>query len=99
MKQGREWWSRHVAAWRASGLSQVEYCRRHNVVVGSFGRWASKLRSEAGRSLVEVGKGLPTQMKERPIELVVDGRYLLRLWPGTDRHHLGEILSVLEDRV
>ncbi len=95
MKQGREWWIRHVAAWQASGLSQAEYCRRHDVVVGSFGRWASKLRSESGTSLVEVSKGLPT----RPIELVVDGRYLMRLWPGTDRHHLGEVLSVLEDRV
>jgi hypothetical protein len=34
----------------------------------------------------------------RPIELVVEGRYLLRLWPGTDSGHLRQILSVLEQR-
>ncbi len=84
MKRGREWWMRHVAAWQASGLSQVEYCRRHKVVVGSFGRWASKLRSEAGRSLVEVSRGLPSEVKERPIELVGEkGRIILTRHHGT----------------
>lgn len=99
MRHGREWWRGHVEAWQTSGLSQAEYGRRHGVVACSLARWASKLRSETGNGLVEVAKGLPAEVKERPIELVVDGRYLMRLWPGTDRHHLGEVLSVLEDRV
>ena len=99
MRHGREWWIRHVDAWRSSGLSQAEYSKRHGLVASSLARWASNLRREAGGSLVEVGKGLAAQVRERPIELMVDGRYLMRLWPGFNRDHLGEVLSVLEDRV
>lgn len=104
MRHGREWWSRHVAGWRGSGVSRAEYCRRHGIVAGSLARWTSKLKEEigVGKHLVEVGRcgtGQPRGAEEstRPIELVVEGRYLLRLWPGTDGGHLRQVLSVLED--
>ena len=58
MRHGREWWSGHVGAWRSSGLSQAEYCRRHGVVQGSLARWATKLKSDGGRDLIEVGPSL-----------------------------------------
>ena len=100
MKHGREWWSRQVQAWRNSGLSQAEYCGQHGLLKGTLGYWSSKLgRESKGTELVEVSGTGMTSGSARPIELVVGGRYLMRLWPGTDRHHLGEILSVLEDRI
>jgi hypothetical protein len=100
MKHGREWWSRHVEAWRGSGLSQAEYCRRHGLLKGTLGYWSSKLGRESKRTeLVEVSQAGMKPGSARPIEVVVDGRYLMRLWPGTDRHHLGEVLTVLEGRV
>ncbi len=100
MRHGREWWSGHVSAWRSSGLSQAEYCRRHGVVQGSLARWATKLKNDGGRDLIEVGPSLGSggSGSSRPIELVVQGRYLLRLWPGTDGGHLRNVISVLEDR-
>jgi len=103
MKRTREFWSRHVEAWRKSGLSQREYCRRHKLLKGTLGYWSSTLGREnrAGSDLVEVGRTVveakPTA-PSRPIEVVVEGRYLIRLWPGTDRDHLHEVLSVLEAR-
>ena len=104
MRHGQAWWSRHVGGWRSSGLSQAEYCRRHGIVAGSLARWSSKLKEESGvgKQLVEVdrsgtGQGLRAEGSARAIELVVEGRYLLRLWPGTDGGHLRQVLSVLED--
>jgi hypothetical protein len=98
MRHGREWWSRHVGGWRSSGLTQGEYARRHGITEGSLARWSGRLKGEvAGGDLVEI-KG-PTAGEtglSRPIELVVGGRYLLRLWPGTDSGHLRQVLSVLE---
>ncbi|MEE8326011.1 MAG: hypothetical protein V3R58_03130 [candidate division NC10 bacterium] len=38
------------------------------------------------------------QRPESGVELVVQGRYLLRLWPGTDGGHLRNVISSLEDR-
>lgn len=33
------YWQKHVASWRASNLSQVEYCRLNNLPVKNFGYW------------------------------------------------------------
>ncbi len=31
MKKGRDYWSRHVAAWRQSGQSRKAYCEEHGL--------------------------------------------------------------------
>lgn len=99
MTRNREFWRRHVEAWRASGMTQGQYSRRHRLSKGSLGYWSSTLkRGKALRSeLVAVGR---TQLKEPksspPIELVVGRRYLLRLWAGTDGEHMRQVLSLLE---
>ena len=49
--------------------------------------------------MVEVGRAKAEgQAVRSPIELVVQRRYLLRLWPGMDPEHMRDVLSVLEDR-
>jgi hypothetical protein len=99
MKHDREFWGRHVTGWRASGLTQVAYCRRHRLLKGTLGYWASTLnKPKAARSaLVEVGRSeVKPEGRSSPIELVVERRYLLRLWPGMQPDHLRDVLSVLE---
>ncbi len=101
MKQKREFWTRHVKEWRASGLTQKEYCRRHRLAKGTLGYWASTLnRTKAsGSALVEVGHAeVQAQERRSAIELMVERRYLLRLWPGMEPDHLQNVLSVLERR-
>jgi hypothetical protein len=101
MKHNREFWTRHVRCWRASGLTQVAYCRRHRLAKGTLGYWASTLKKPKapGGQLVEVGRAQAKEQRQSsPIELVVERRYLLRLWPGMESGHLREVLSVLEDR-
>jgi hypothetical protein len=99
MKHGREFWIRHVEGWRTSGLSQRTYCRRHHLTKGTLGYWSSKLKQPkaAATKLVEVGQAEVKEQKSiSPIELVVLGRYLLRLWPGMEPAHMRDVLSVLE---
>ncbi len=101
MKHNREFWTHHVKSWRASGLTQAQYCRRHRLLKGTLGYWASTLNrpSATGSALVEVGHtGVKPETRRSPIELVVERRYLLRLWPGMEPDHLREVLSVLEPR-
>jgi hypothetical protein len=101
MKHNREFWARHVRGWRASGMTQAQYCRRHRLLKGTLGYWASTLNKPkaTGVALVEVGR-TEVQPEERrsPIELLVERRYLLRLWPGMKPDHLRDVLSVLEPR-
>jgi hypothetical protein len=100
MKHDREFWTRHVESWRASRLTQKAYCARHRLAKGSLGYWASTLgRKAAVTELVEVGRTeVKPQQSNCPIELAVQGGYLLRLWPGVQPAHLREVLSVLERR-
>jgi len=101
MKHNREFWIQQVERWRASGLTQVAYCRRHRLLKGTLGYWVSTLKNpkRSKTQLVEVGRAETNgQAVCSPIELVVQRRYLLRLWPGMDPGHLRDVLSVLEDR-
>ena len=98
MRHGREYWSGHVAGWRRSGLSQKAYCEQHGLVRGTLSYWVSRLGREpaARNELVEVGRA--EGMAERPIEVMVGNRYIVRLWRGTDREHVHEVLTLLEQR-
>jgi len=101
MKHNREFWTCHVESWRDSGLTQIEYCRRHRLPKGTLGYWSSTLKrqKEAASALVEVGRAeIKADGRRSPIELVVQRRYLLRLWPGMEPGHLHDVLSVLEPR-
>lgn len=42
------YWQEQVAGWRASGLSQAEYCRREDVSPSSLGLWGRRLAHEQG---------------------------------------------------
>lgn len=43
-------WRGTVSAWRASGLSVREYCRRHRVAESSFHFWRRELREREAAS-------------------------------------------------
>ena len=38
----KQYWQKHVASWRESNLSQVEYCRLHDLPIKNFGYWKRK---------------------------------------------------------
>jgi hypothetical protein len=42
-KARRSYWSVHFEAWRRSGVSRAEYCRRHNLNERTFVRWLKVL--------------------------------------------------------
>ena len=101
MRQGRDYWSRQVAAWQRGGQSKKAYCEKHGVSYWSLRHWAAKLSAPTapavleGQRLVElerVGGREPGAV----IELVVGERYLLRLWPQVRAAQLREVLAALE---
>jgi hypothetical protein len=102
MRHDRDYWRLHVEAWRASGLSQGQYSKKHGMRKRTLGHWAWKLGRTAAASqgsLVEVGRApLAEQSSARPIELMVEGRYLLRVWPGTRGSDIREVVTALEPR-
>ena len=106
MRHDRKYWSRHVEEWQCGGLTQRAYCERHGLVYGTMNNWIRKLRSQdTGKDdqrLVELRAGdeetRSASNHGAAIELVVAGRYLLRLWPGNRPEHLREVIAVLESQ-
>lgn len=41
-------WFKRIEDWRKSGLSQADYCRRHQLKPGNFYNWSGKYRQELG---------------------------------------------------
>lgn len=102
MRKGRLFWQGHVEGWKRSELSRRAYCGREGLSQSGLKYWARKLRSEGtSGDLVEVSRGGVGGWGGEPsatIELVVGGRYLLRLHAGTAKEHLIEVLDALERR-
>lgn len=101
MRQGRDYWSRQVAAWRRSGQSKKAYCEKHGLSYWSLRYWVGKLSPPAapaapgGQRLVEL-EPVGAAEASAPIELVVGERYLLKLWPSMRAGQLREVLAALE---
>ncbi len=54
--QKRSFWSTHISTWKASRLTQAEYCRRHELKFHQFVYWRRKFspKPAAPISLIQV---------------------------------------------
>jgi len=43
--EGHKFWSDHIKAWPKSGLSQTDYCKRHNLSRQCFYQWKAKIKA------------------------------------------------------
>jgi hypothetical protein len=56
-------WKKHIEAWEASGLSQVEYCRRHGLNPNTF---SGRLRDYKSQGLPKPPELIPVQVQPLP---------------------------------
>lgn len=93
------YWTEHIANWRASSLSQVEYCRKHGLAKSTFRLWKRKLaaakNNTAAPVIVPVSLGrIPEAPLPKPIRLYA-GEYRLEIEAGFCKRTLRDLLSVL----
>ena len=97
-----QYWQEQMAAWKASGLKQVHYCREHQISKHAFVYWKLKLlgKDPVPATLVPVSahqlRQLHRQDGSAQIRLVVGERYHVDIRPGFNAQTLQEILGVLE---
>lgn len=49
-----EYWQSHLKSWMQSGLSQVSYCRRHDLDYSRFRKWKGRLTSYPNHSSIKL---------------------------------------------
>ena len=100
----RQFYQRHLANWKNTGLSQAEYCRRNGLIRHRFGYWKKKLFTEKGQVEFAV---LPVNLLEHnipciqdnvssPLRLMVDSRFSLEIPDQFSQATLTKVLQVLQ---
>jgi hypothetical protein len=85
-----------VEAWKTSGLTQIAYCREHDIVFSKFNYWVRKLypAPEPARGFVKIkvkGERLPVS-NALVMELVLPGGARLNFYHPVDPDYLKRIL-------
>lgn len=93
------YWTRHIEAWKESGLSQRGYCKREGIAVSTLQWWCRRLRerdpAEAPR-LVPVAVAAIPDVPDEPIEVVLLSGRRLRLAAPRDETELARLVRLLE---
>lgn len=97
LRRSREEWRRHVEAWMRSGLSGVDYARRHGLNANTFAWWRSELRRErvvsTGLTLVPV-RTMPAGSNE-PIEVALPDGVVVRVTDHSDLARVRQLVRAL----
>jgi len=104
-------WRGLVRRWRASGLNQADFCRKHRLSIPAFRWWKQELdrrdarnRKAHDRPTGSAAHFLPVKVVEAhdsepsrgQVELELAGGRILRIRSGFDPDLLVKIISVLE---
>jgi transposase-like protein len=101
-------WSELVRRWSESGLTAAEFARREGLNAGTLSYWKWRRRREGRRTalarrgsgraptFVEVVAPLPA-VADR-IEVVVDGKHVVRVPDGFDEATLRRVIAVVQER-
>ena|SRR5215212_2974395 len=88
-------WRERLAAWRASGLGARAFAQREGLTAGSLWAWKRRFEPDAPLRLVPVVVRQGTSQSASTLELVVNGRYAVRLPPDFEETTLARLLAVL----
>ena len=94
-------WVKYVAAWRQSGMSQAEYCRRHGLAPADFSWWKHQLiRREKKKVRHEAPVFVPVQVTnsagEAAYEVVLRNGRCLRMGRGIEPEQAAKMVCALE---
>ena len=91
-----KYWYSHLEAYRESGLSQREYCRRNKISYWSFNSWKRRLESN-NKNLQEVPSNVVQSLSSvnNKIEIILGDRIKITIPPGFSEETLRDILHII----
>ena len=100
LEQKRTYWKHHIDRWQETGLSQSEYCRRHNLKHHQLVYWKKRfLQTETGVSFVplrlEELLDIPAQPDRASLCLVINNQFKVEIRAGFDAQLLRQLIFAL----
>lgn len=100
LEQKRTYWKKHIESWRETGLTQAEYCRRHNLKHHQLVYWKRRvLETETAVSFVplklEELLDIPARANRASLCLVINDLYKIEVGAGFDANVLQQLIIAL----
>jgi len=100
LEQKRTYWKHHIDSWQETGLTQAEYCRRHNLKQHQLLYWKKRfVQAESGVSFVPVSiaglPGDPVQTDHPTLCLFINDRFKIEISQGFDPQLLRQLIFAL----
>ena len=100
LEQKRIYWKQHIDSWQATGLTQTEYCRRHNLKHHQLVYWKKRfLKTEAEVSFVPLKLedllDIPAQPDQTSLTLVIHNQFKIEIKAGFDAQLLRQLIFAL----
>ena len=100
LEQKRIYWKHHIESWQETGLTQIEYCRRHNLKHHQLVYWKKRfLKTETGVSFVPIKLDdlldMPAQPDHAPLHLLINDHLKIEIRHGFDAQLLRQLIFAL----
>ena len=100
LEQKRAYWKQHIDCWQETGLTQREYCRRHNPKHHELVYWKKRfLKTETDVSSVALRledlHDLPARPEPASLTLVIDNQFKIEIRAGFDPQLLRQLILAL----
>ena len=100
LEQKRNYWKQHIDSWQETGLTQAEYCRRHNLKHYQLVYWKKRfLKTETAVSFVPLELerllDIPCQQDRAPLCLVINNHFKIEISAGFDPQLLRQLIFTL----
>ena len=100
LEQKRTYWKQHIDSWQETGLTQAEYCRRHNLKHYQLVYWKKRfLKTETAVSFVPLELerllDIPCQQDRAPLCLVINNHFKIEISAGFDPQLLRQLIFTL----
>jgi hypothetical protein len=102
LEQKRSYWKQHIDSWQVTGLTQAEYCRRHNLKHHQLVYWKKRFsHTETGVSFVPLKLedllDRPAQPDLASLCLVIDHHFKVEIRAGFDAQLLRQLIVALRE--
>jgi len=100
LEQKRSYWKQHIDSWQQTGLTQVAYCRQHNLKHHQLVYWKKRfLKTEKDVSFVSVKLEelleMPSRQDQASLILVITNQFKIEIRTGFDAQLLRQLIYAL----
>jgi hypothetical protein len=100
LEQKRIYWKQHIDSWQETGLTQTEYCRRHNLKHHQLVYWKKRfLKTDTQVSFVPIKFedliDKHGQCDHAPLCLVINNHFKIEIRANFDAQLLRQLIFVL----